>query len=115
MAFEFPNKTYAHISTTSADWATAVTLETVATGANLHVATVTIVDSGGNGGEVRIIADNGTTPYYLSAVTIEGNDSVDLSPLRPYELSAGWLLKVQTKGGSGLHIVVTGILQYYSA
>lgn len=106
----FPSRTFGVATTSSADWTTAANLVTVAAGTSLYINTIKVVDSGGDGGEIRLLLSDGTNTYQLDAVTIEANDSLDLSPAKPYAIEAGWSLLYQSKGGAGIHITMTGSL-----
>lgn len=111
MAISVVNKTFGVVTPANADWTTAVNIVTVATGANLTVKSVKIVDVGGDGGEVRLLLYDGTNTYQMDAVTVGELDNIDLSPLLPYHVEAGWSLQYQSKGGAGIHLTLTGILQ----
>lgn len=114
MAMTITNKTFGIITPANADWTTAVNIVTVAASTNLHINTVKVVDFGGDGGEIRFILSDGTTTYYFDIPTIAPNACLDLSPLRPYDIEAGWSIKYQSKGGAGIHITLTGVLQAVS-
>lgn len=105
------NKTYGIVTASGTAWSTASNVVSVGTGENLHVMTVKAVDVGGDGGEIRLIAKSGTNSYYLDAFTIGANDSLDCSPLRPYNIESGWDVLWQSNGGADIHLTITGVLQ----
>lgn len=110
MAITTTNETYGVVTSVSSDWTTAVNVVTVPAGGNLYLSTVKMVDMGGDGGEIRLLLYDGTNTYCMDAISIEGNDNLDLSPLETYKIKAGWSVQYQSKGGADIHITMTGVM-----
>lgn len=105
------NLTFADTTVANANWTTAVDVVEIAAGQNALITTIHLADTVGNGGEFRLVLTNGTKTVQVAAVTIEGHDSLDLSPGKPLALAAGWTLQYQSKGGAGIDVVITGVVR----